>query len=172
MIAIWWLLPRLKNTWIHICIHTYDSLLLASSCGLRLGFGIWVEAWILHLGLCLGMWIGLHGTLGIGPWTLDLRICRNCCISSVVEAFWRVRKLWIVCHGVSSVGNVVISLVCETLLNMCLEAWALDLGPWTLGFAETLIFHLVLEAFWRVRKLGIVCLGVSRFGNVVISLVL
>ena len=50
---------------------------------------------------------------GIGPWTSDFWICRNIDISLVLEACSRVRKLWIVCIGVSNAGNVVISMVLE-----------------------------------------------------------
>ena len=49
-----------------------------------LGLGAWVGAWIGRLGLCWGMWIGLHGTLNIGPWTLDLGIFRNVDIALVL----------------------------------------------------------------------------------------
>ena len=60
------------------------------SCGRQvwgLGAWAWVGAWIGRLGLCWGMWFGLHGSLNIGPWTLDLGIRRNIDISMVSKVF-------------------------------------------------------------------------------------
>ena len=75
-------------------------------------------AWSLGHDFVVGLWLCACGldfmlTLGLGAWSLGRWLGLGFCILACV---------WACGFG-------------------CIGPWALDLGPWTLGFAEMLIFH-------------------------------